>query len=444
MDVAVDVDPDCDRNANHNRRSAAVDPGFLLLPLAILAAGALQAPPPLTGDLDGQGASETVAAAVAGGNARLEIRDGRGELLASEILPSPGQADPRVRISLGQLGSAGALVEAAVSGARAECRTLWRYREGRLSRVPLLAASGPIPDCAPPEWKYRWERPAENAPALLVRERSRKRSNGVFREVEAYRYAGFRMELEPGRQSSSINGVEIPGWEDAVLYPRGLLDQLASRYDLSPFQTEPRARLVADRARGIFELRFEGAARPRSFPITAALPGKGKRETLLTAGTERARIRVLVSSDGSVPVEAVVQGLEGRLDQVYAPVTHQRETGMRVYESAEQELAEEFFPGTWDDGKKPVIVALASASPPRLRLGQSEVGLSIARAPRGVDALLLPADGSRPTLGVLLRGWNSMLEVPVRCSPAGAGAWPCKPGPPGRTLRRVGARLNVR
>jgi hypothetical protein len=117
---------------------------------------------------------------------------------------------------------------------------------------------------------------------------------------------------------------------------------------------------------------------------------------------------------------------------------------MRVYESAEQELAEEFFPGTWDDGKKPVIVALASASPPRLRLGQSEVGLSIARAPRGVDALLLPADGSRPTLGVLLRGWNSMLEVPVRCSPAGAGAWPCKPGPPGRTLRRVGARLNVR
>jgi hypothetical protein len=414
--------------------------------LAILAAGAsLETPPSLTADLSGQGESETAAAAVAGRNVGLEIRDARGELLAREIVPSPGQASPRVELNLGSLGSAGALVEAAVSSAGAECRTLWRYRDGRLTRVPLLGVSGPVPDCGPPEWKYRWERPAEDAPALLVRERSRQRGNGAFREVEAYRYAGFRMEPDPGRSSSSINGVEIPGWRDVVLYPRELIDRLAERYDLSPFRTEPRVRLFADRAQGVFELRVEDASRPRSFPITAALADKGKRETLLTAGKEGVRIRVLVSGDASAPLEATVRGLDARLDLSYVPATRPKATGVRVYDSAEQELAEEFFPGKWDDGKKPMDVALVSASPPRLRYGKSEVALSIGEAPRGLDALLLPGDGSPPSLGILLRGPNSMVEVPVRCASSGpAGARPCVSREPGRTLHRVGARLNVR
>jgi hypothetical protein len=418
----------------------------MFLSLAIIAAGAsLQAPPALTADLDGQGERETAAAAVAGTNVALEIRDARGKLLARGSVPSPGQASPRVELTLGPLGSAGALVEAVVSGAGGECRTLWRYRDRRLSRVPLLGASGPVPDCSLPEWKYRWERPVENAPALLMRERSRERENGVFREVEAYRYAGFRMEPDPGRSSSSINGVEIPGWRDAVLYTRDLPDRLAGRYDLSLFRTEPRVRLFADRAQGIFELRVEDAARQRNFPITAALPGQGRRETLLTAGTEGAQIRVLVSGDGSVPVEATVHGLDARLDHAYVPVTRQRDTGVRVYDSAEQELAEEFLPGTWDDGKKPVAVELISASPPRVRFGKSEVSLSIAQAPRGVDALLLPGDGSPPSLGILLRGSNAMVEVAVRCAPPGqAEARLCESGAPTRTLRRVGARLNLR
>jgi hypothetical protein len=116
-----------------------------------------------------------------------------------------------------------------------------------------------------------------------------------------------------------------------------------------------------------------------------------------------------------------------------------------VYDSAEQELAEEFFPGTWDNGKKPVAVALASASPPRVRFGKSEFALSIAEAPRGVDALLLPGDGSNPSLGILLRGANAMVEVAVRCKRSGqTGARLCESGAPGPTLRRVGARLNVR
>jgi hypothetical protein len=418
----------------------------MFLSLAIVAAGAsLQAPPALTADLGGRGARETAAAAIAGNNVRLEIRDERGELLAQETVPSPGKPGPRVELALGSLGSAGALVEAAVSGAGVECRSLWRYRDGRLSRVPLLGTSQPLLDCGPPEWKYRWERPAEDAPALLMRERSRERGNGLFREVEAYRYAGFRMEPEPGRSFSSIHGVEIPGWRDAALDPRGLPDRLAERYDLSLFQTEPRARLFADRTRGIFELRVEDASQQRSFPITAALPGQGKGEALLTAGTEGVRIRVLVSGDGSVPVEAAVRGLGGRFDRVYVPVTRQKEAGVRVYDSAEQELAEEFFPGTWDDGKEQVSVTLVSASPHRLRFGKSEVALSLAQAPRGVDALFLPGDGSPPSLGIVFRGSNAFVEVPVRCAPSGQiGARLCKSGAPGPTLRRVGARLNVR
>ena len=221
----------------------------MFLFLAILAAGAsLESPPALTADLDGQGGRETAAAVVDGRTVALEIRDARGELLAREIIPSPVQASPRAGLSLGPLGSAGALVETAATAAGTECRTLWRYRDGRLTRVPLLGASGPVADCGPPEWKYRWDRPAEDAPALLMRERSRKRGNGVFREVEAYRYAGFRMEPDTGRFASSINDIEIPGWRDVTLYPRELPDRLAERYDLSLFRTEPRARLFADRS----------------------------------------------------------------------------------------------------------------------------------------------------------------------------------------------------
>src|SRR5258706_5992564 len=271
--------------------------------LAILAAGALlQSPPALTADLAGQGERETAAVVVAGKFAALEIRDARGELLARESVPSPGQASPRVALSLGPLGSAGALVEAAVAGAGVECRTLWRYRDGRLTRVPLVGPSGPVPDCGPPEWKYRWERPAEDAPALLVRERSRQRGNGVFREVEAYRYAGFRMQPDTARFASSINGVEIPGWRDVILYPRELPDRLAERYDLSPFRAAPRARLFADRAEGVFELRFEDASRQSSFPVNAARPGDTKSDALLPVRTDGARVRVVVSGAGAVPL----------------------------------------------------------------------------------------------------------------------------------------------
>ena len=204
-------------------------------------------------------------------------------------------------------------------------------------------------------------------------------------------------------------------------------------------------RLFADRAEGVFELRLEDASRRRSFPVTAARPGDSKGDVLLTVGTESARIRVLVSADGAIPLEATVQGVDARLDLAYVPVTRLKASGLRVYDSAEQELAEEFLPGTWDDGKARMAVTLDSAVPPRLRFGKSEVALSLAQAPTGVDVLLLPADGSSPTLGILLKGSNSFVELPVRCTSSGQPATRlCESRGPGRTLRRVGARLNVR
>src|SRR6476646_9749349 len=162
----------------------------MLLTLATIAtalwlrAAAAAPAPAITMDLDGQGHLETATAVVAGKKARLEIRDAGGRLLARQDLPSPVGNDSVAALSAGALGSAGALVEATVAGPRAECRSLWRYRDGRLSRTPVLSAAGPLADCGAAEWTYRWERPAENAPALYTRERSRRRSNGVFREVE--------------------------------------------------------------------------------------------------------------------------------------------------------------------------------------------------------------------------------------------------------------------
>ena len=412
-----------------------------LLLLAVFLSAEAAPPARLQADLDGQGDTESAAVVALGGKVRLEIRDSRGKLLAESLVPAPEGSDPRVAVTAGSLGSAGALVEAVAAAAQAECRSLWRYRDGRLFQTPVLTPAGPLPDCAPPEWSYRWERPSEEAPALYMRERSRRTPNGLFRQVEAFRYAGFRLDADPARFSVSINGVEIPAWRDVVLYRKAAAEQLSSRFDLSPFRSQPRLRLVTDRAQGVFEARIEGASAPETFPVTAASSDANGRETILTAGTRGIRVRVLLSADGSVPLEAVVEGLGERLDREYVALEQRRPSGLRVYDSAEQELAEEYLPGTWDDGKKPLVIKLLSASPILLRVGESDVSLSVTRAPRGADILLLPKDGSPPVLGIRLHGPNTLIEVPVRCE---AGGERCVAGAAGPQRRRAGARLNIR
>jgi hypothetical protein len=179
-----------------------------------------------------------------GSKVRLEVRDSRGKLLAESLVPAPGGNNPRVTITAGSLGSAGSLLEVAAAAAETECRSVWRYRDGRLSQTPVLASAGRLPDCGSPEWSYRWERPSEDAPAFYTRERSRSRPNGDFRQVEAFRYAGFRLEADPGRTSALINGVAIPAWRDTILYRRAAVEQLGTRFDLSPFQSQARLRVT--------------------------------------------------------------------------------------------------------------------------------------------------------------------------------------------------------
>jgi len=409
--------------------------------LAVTLSAQSAPPAELTADLDGQGAVQSAAAVVRGRKVRLEIRDSRGRLLAQSFVPAPGGRNLRVALAAGALGSAGALLEVAAAAGDTECRSVWRYRDGRLSPTPVLGSAGALPACGPPEWSVRWERPSGQTPAIYVRERFRQKPNGLLRQVEAFRYAGFRLERDPGRSSAWINGVEIPAWNDAVLYRRAAIEQLASRFDLSPFQSQPRLRVVADRAEGVFEVRIEEPSSQKTLPVTAASPGQRKGEVVLTTGAQGIRVRLLLAAEGSAALEADVEGLGERLDRAYAAVTQRRESGLRVYESAEQELAEEFLPGTWDDGKEQLPVKLVSSSPVLLRFGKSDVSLNVTRAPRGTDVLLLPKDGSLPVLGILLRGPDSFLEVPVRCE---AGAPRCEADGPIRALRRTGALLNIR
>jgi hypothetical protein len=409
--------------------------------LALFLSGAAPPPASLTLDLDGQGAVQRAVALVSGSKVRLEIRDSRGRLLAESAVPAPGGSGPHVAITAGPLGSAGALVEVAAAAAETECRSLWRYRDRRLTQTPVLAPAGPLPDCGPPDWSYRWERPSEEAPAFYTRERSRLRPNGIFREVETFRYTGFRLEPDPARSSAWIDGVEIPAWRDAVLYRREAVENLASRFDLSPFRSQPRLRVLADRAQGVFEVRTEDGSSQETFPVTAATSGDNRREVLLMAGAQGICVKVLLSAQGVVPQEAAVDGLGQRFDHTYVAVTQRRASGLRVYDNAEQELAEEYLPGNWDDGMEQIGVKLVSSSPVLVRFGKSDVSLSVTRAPQGADVLLVPKDGSLPVLAILLRGPDSITEVPVRCEAASPR---CETVAAGRALRRLGARLNVR
>jgi hypothetical protein len=413
---------------------------ILLLAFAL---SAETSPVQVRADLDGQGSVEIATAAASGRRVRLEVRDARGKLLAEAAIPEPGGPEPRVTLTAGSLGSAGTLLEAVAAAPGKTCRTLWRYRDGRLRQIPLAEPRGPLPDCDS-DWSSRWEKPAEDSPSEYVRERSRRRPNGLLREVEAFRWAGFHLELDLERSRWEINGVEIPAWRGVTLYSAAALGRLASRFDLSPFRTQPRLEFLADRAEGLFEIRINGTDGEERLPVAAARPGQDKRERMLVAGPGT-RIHVLLSSDGDVPLEARVQGDERRPDNLYRALAQQTDEGLRVYDSVERELAEEYLPGAWASEKETFPVTLVSASPPLLRFGNSEVSLTVVRAPEGVDALLLPRDASLPYVGIRLEGPNALSRVPVRCQrAAGAALSRCEAAGPGQTFRRVGARLNVR
>ena len=234
--------------------------------------------------------------------------------------------------------------------------------------------------------------------------------------------------------------LDIPAWRTVSLYPRAALERLDARFDLSPIREGPRLTIVADRAEGIFDVVLEEASRKETLPVVSVSRGAGPRERTLVAGPRGACVRVALAGDA--PFEAEVQGMDGGLDQTYVAMARVTESSLRVYTCAEQELVEEYLPGTWDVEGRRLEAAPAGGRPAAVRLGGKDFFLSIPRAPSGTDVLLLPRDGSAPSFAIRLRGPDSFHETPVRCRPDPKGGYACEVSGPDRAWRRAGARLN--
>jgi hypothetical protein len=398
-------------------------------------------------DLDGDGTPETIQAEKIRGQVRVVVRNARGKRVARASAPAPPGGEVAVDLAAGSLGSAGAVLEVTASSADRSCRSLWRLRSGKLQPVPVRASAGPLPPCEAREgWTARFEREAEDAPARYVRERTRPTPRGPHKETQIYRFAGF--ELEPVESRAEIGGVTIPDWYDAILYPRPAIDALFERFDLAPLRQLPRLTIAADRAGGTFALRFHGGGADTELPVRASSPGS-EGATVLRVDGAGAPVDVVVRVAKGVPYEILVRGLAERLDGLYAPVSRIQDGAFRVYPNAAAELSANGLPGAWTiDGGPTVTIAPAPGALDRILFDRESFALDVDRAPAGLDVLLVPEDGKAPSWALDLRGPHAVLRVPVRCpswpSPAEPDAAVCEGTGTGETLRRLGARINLR
>jgi len=402
------------------------------------------APASLKADLDGDGAVETITAVPHGKAMRIEVADAGGKRLARVDTAPRRFAAAHITITSGTLGSMGELVEVVRSSADGseECRSLWRYRDRTLSPVPVSGRAGPLPECGKPEgWSYRWEA-QENAPAVLVRERTREVADGSHHQKESFRYTGFRAEFDPARSTSRINGVDIPSWSNVTLYPRSALERVTLRYDLSALRQSPRLRLDGDPEKGVFAASIERPARTERFVVTSATRGqeRGTMELTLGSGPSPGRATVGISTDGKLPIEARLVGMGDDVAAPFAVVTAPTGTGLEAYLTAEEELALHALPGTWDarDGER-IEVQIVSISPTILRLGTSEFAVDTNRAPAGTDMLLVPRSERSPALAITLRGPDIFARAKASCAPTK----PCKTEGDSKIFRRLGSALVV-
>jgi hypothetical protein len=411
----------------------------------VLALAADPLSPALSVDLDGDGAPETVTAAAARGDVRLEVRDAGGKKLGNAKAPAPAGDVVQVELSAGVLGSSGALLEVLASTDASECVSVWRWKDRALARIPIRDTGGkPLPDCGRPgEWTWTWQREAEDRPSTLVRERSEPVASGTLRVRETFAFAGFSLDADAGRSASEINGVPIPSWYPAVFYARPALEVLYERFDLSRMRAHPTAVIEADRGRGVFALRFTGPGGERTIPVEASSLRKDR--AILTAGPDGKTMRATVSlgGDGSVPYELEVEGLGAPFDQVYAPAGGWRGESRNLFLSATDELLFKDLAGTWlDPSGKNVVIATDGAPPYRVRVESALYTPVMAGAAPPLDLVLMPAAPSGPAWGVVLRGPNTLERVPLTC--AGPDAAGCRADGPGVKLRRLGARMNAR
>jgi hypothetical protein len=402
--------------------------------------------PSLTADLDGDGSAETATAVPSRGSVRLEIRDASGRSLDQAKAPAPAGGVVPVTLTSGPLGSAGALVEVVAATDVSECRTIWRYRDGKLAPLPIRDASGgALPECAAPAgWSTSWVPEGDGRPAAWVRERTQKADAGTLRIREAYAFAGFSLDFDSGRSSVDVAGVPIPSWYEATFYSRPALESLYSRYRLADLRLEPTLRIEADRIRGIFALRFAGPAGTLVAPVDSYASIGGTATLGARAGERAAHVAVRLGGDGSVPSEIVVNGLGPEWDRTYAPAGSWRAATRQVFPSAADELAANDLAGLWGDAAGGTTkIAIEGAPPYRLRVGAGLYAVDLDAAAPPLDALLLPLDAAARPWGLVLRGQNGLERIPLACTGKPPRP-PCRASGDEETLRRLGARVNVR
>src|SRR6266581_1512534 len=84
--------------------------------------GAAPSLPTLTADFDGDGSVETAVAEASDAKGRLRILDASGKRLGEASFPVPEGRHPRIALSAGPLGSAGALLAVEASAGASRCR----------------------------------------------------------------------------------------------------------------------------------------------------------------------------------------------------------------------------------------------------------------------------------------------------------------------------------
>jgi len=247
------------------------------------------------------------------------------------------------------------------------------------------------------------------------------------------------MRLDAAKSSAEVNGISIPAWVEAALYPNANLEGLARRYALSGLAKGPRLRFETDREKGAFAAVLSDAQGELRLPVTAAKPFEQDEKGLeISAGDEgKVAIRLAVAG-GKAPQTAAVRGA-GRFDGGYASIIQWQDREIQVFASAEQELALEYLPGAWMTDRRERLVVSPAPGPASVRLGDAEVVLGLAGAPAGTDLLLTPSAGGPASWALKLEGPDAFRRVPVQCGPDGGD---CRAAGDGETFRRIGSLLN--
>ena len=163
----------------------------------------------------------------------------------------------------------------------------------------------------------------------------------------------------------------------------------------------------------------------------------------MRAGERTGQVSIRLGGDGSIPYEVRVEGLGQQWDRAYSPAGAWRGAGRQVFLGAEDELASEDLVGIWaDSAGRTTPIAIEGEPPYRVRVGKEAYSVDLGGA-APFDALLLPLDTGGRSWGIVLKGQNGLERIPVACKDKPARP-PCRADGAPETLRRTGARINVR